>query len=102
MILNLLINAAQVAEPDTTIELRSRQLANGYEIQVLDRGPGIPDGEHQRIFEPFYSKRPGGSGLGLAVCSGIVRAHGGTISALDRADGGTTMSIELPREGSDR
>jgi signal transduction histidine kinase len=52
--------------------------------------------DRSKIFEPFFSKRPGGSGLGLAVCQGILRAHGGSIVAEDREGGGTTFRVMVP------
>jgi signal transduction histidine kinase len=66
-------------------------------IEVRDRGTGIAPGDLPHVFEPFYSRRPGGTGLGLAVCHGIVRAHAGTIE-LANTEPGTTATIRLPRE----
>ncbi len=103
VLLNLLVNAAQVSETDDPIELLGRKLdGDGYEMSVSDRGPGIDESDKPRIFEPFFSKRAGGSGLGLAVTQGIVRAHGGSISAHDRANGGTTMRVTLLSQSPDR
>ncbi len=96
VMLNLLLNAAQVSPPKSPIELRACLNGEHYRIEVSDRGPGILAENKDRIFEPFFSKRTGGSGLGLAVCSGIIRAHQGTIVALEREGGGTTMRITLP------
>lgn len=79
------------------IDLRGRALAEGgYAIDVEDRGPGVPTAHRDRIFEPFFSERRGGTGLGLAVCMGIVRAHGGSLSVHDGEHGGTRMRITLP------
>jgi len=97
VVLNLMVNAAQVSAPDGLIEVSGVSLGRGaYQILVSDRGPGIPPEDRSRIFEPFFSKRPGGSGLGLAVCQGIVRAHGGSIAAEDREGGGTTFRVAVP------
>jgi signal transduction histidine kinase len=97
VVLNLMVNAAQVSAPDGLIEVSGVSLGRGaYQILVSDRGPGIPPEDRSRIFEPFFSKRPGGSGLGLAVCQGIVRAHGGSIAAEDREGGGTTFRVTVP------
>lgn len=97
VVLNLLVNAAQVSEADGSIEVSGAPLeSGGYEILVSDRGPGISPEDRTRIFEPFFSRRPGGSGLGLAVCQGIVRAHGGSIVAEDREGGGTTFRVRVP------
>jgi two-component system sensor histidine kinase HydH len=68
-------------------------------IEVRDRGPGIPAGEEERIFEPFHTTRMRGTGLGLAVARRIVSLHGGTIAARNGDDGGAVFTIELPRGG---
>jgi two-component system NtrC family sensor kinase len=98
VVLNLLMNAAQASEADGSIEISGAPLANGgYEIRVSDRGPGVAPEDRTQIFEPFFSKRPGGAGLGLAVCQSIVRAHGGSIVAEDREGGGTTFRVTVSR-----
>jgi two-component system sensor histidine kinase KdpD len=70
------------------------------EVEVADQGIGIPREDLKRIFEKFYRvERPeqvSGTGLGLSICKGIVEAHGGFISAENRAGGGTTMTVALP------
>jgi len=97
VVLNLMANAAQVSEADGSIEVSGAPLANcGYEILVSDRGPGVSPEDRAKIFEPFFSKRPGGAGLGLAVCQSILRAHGGSIVAEDREGGGTTFRLTVP------
>jgi signal transduction histidine kinase len=97
VVLNLMVNAAQVSGGDGVVEVSGGPGERGaYEILVSDRGPGIPPEDRSRIFEPFFSRRPGGSGLGLAVCQGIVRAHGGSIAVEDREGGGTTFRVRIP------
>jgi signal transduction histidine kinase len=72
------------------------------QIDISDRGPGIPEDERSRVFEMFYSAERGdrgrsGTGLGLAICRGMIEAHGGTVEVLAGSDGvGTTMRITLP------
>ncbi len=92
---NLLTNAAQHSGPGARVELTGRATEGGYAIEVADHGPGIPEADRERVFEPFRTSRPGGTGLGLAVSRVIVRAHGGTIAALPRPEGGTVMRVEL-------
>lgn len=92
---NLVVNAIQSSE-GRPVAITGRRLAAGYEISVLDRGPGIPVRDRARIFEPFFTRREGGSGLGLAVCQGIVRAHGGTISVGERPGRGAVFRVRLP------
>ncbi|MBW2274305.1 MAG: HAMP domain-containing protein [Deltaproteobacteria bacterium] len=97
VVLNLLMNAAQVSAEDDPIEVDADRSADGdWQIRVSDRGPGIPAEDRGRVFEPFFSKRSGGSGLGLALCRGIVGAHGGSIRAEDRAGGGCVLRVTLP------
>lgn len=94
---NLLSNAAHLSAPGTAVELTGRITeGGGYRIEVADRGPGIPKDEHERVFEPFRTSRPGGTGLGLALSRVIIRAHGGTIRAFSRPEGGAVMRVDLP------
>jgi signal transduction histidine kinase len=70
--------------------------ADGYRISVQDRGPGVPAADRDRLFEPFFTTKGDGTGLGLAVCYGLVTAHGGVIDVIDRPGGGTIMRVDLP------
>jgi signal transduction histidine kinase len=66
-------------------------------LTVSDRGPGVPDTEREKIFQPFYrAAGGGGSGLGLSLVRQIARAHGGDVTCLKRASGGTVFRIALP------
>lgn len=94
---NLLRNAAEASPEGARVEVQGRQQrGDGYRLHIRDAGPGIPEDELVKVFEPFYSRRSGGSGLGLAVCHGIVTAHGGRIEARRRPEGGTEILVELP------
>jgi signal transduction histidine kinase len=94
---NLLVNAASFSRPDQPIEMTGRPWGTkGYEIAVSDRGPGIAAEDRAKIFEPFFTKRSGGSGLGLSVCMSIARAHGGTIDVEDNREGGATFRLRIP------
>lgn len=94
---NLVRNAAQVSGAEgAAVEVIGRREDGGYRLEVADRGPGVAAADRDRVFEPFFSKRPGGSGLGLAVCLGVVRAHGGMIAVSDREGGGAVFEIVLP------
>ncbi len=96
VLLNLLGNAAHASPKDSLVYLRGKIVDGGYAIEVEDKGAGIVDAEKERIFEPFYSKRRGGSGLGLSVVLGIVNSHGGKIEVLDAVDGGACLVVFLP------
>ena len=99
---NLLENASKYASSSTSIKLESDWTGNEVLIRIADRGPGIPSGEREKIFQHFYrldrdrKSHTQGSGLGLAICQGIVQAHGGRIWVEDRPGGGSIFCIALP------
>jgi signal transduction histidine kinase len=103
LIRNLLENARRYSTGDINLELAqtrvgTRQLAV---VKVHDRGPGVPAGQRERIFEPFYrlpgaSEREGGVGLGLALVKSISQRHGGSVRCEARPGGGASFIVELP------
>jgi len=74
-----------------------------YEILVEDKGPGIPEADHLRVFEPFVrletsrNRAGGGTGLGLTLVKAIAEGHGGQITLENRAEGGLRARMKLPR-----
>ncbi|WP_437569695.1 sensor histidine kinase [Sorangium sp. So ce542] len=99
VVVNLVTNAREAASGTSEgdeIVVRGRQEGDGYRIEILDRGAGIPEEARERLFEPFFTTRRDGTGLGLAVCYGLVTAHGGTIRAEPRPGGGSRFVIDLP------
>jgi len=98
---NLLENALQYAPRSTVIEVTASASADGILCEIADRGPGLPPGEEEQIFDKFYradSAREGGVGLGLTICRGIIEAHGGRIWAENRSGGGALFRFTLPME----
>lgn len=94
---NLLKNAVQCAGPGATVELHVQRLpAAGFQIEIRDDGPGIPEAERERIFDAFHSGRTRGVGLGLTLVRQLVEAHGGKIAALGREPRGSVFRIEIP------
>jgi signal transduction histidine kinase len=100
-VLAIVDNAARVSPPGEHVELAARVEERSLLIAVRDRGPGIPPDVLPHIFERFRRGersrgRRGGAGLGLAIARAVVEAHGGTIRAAARRDGGTEVTIRLP------
>lgn len=98
MIANLLANALKASPPDGCVRLSALALPEEIELVVEDEGPGFPADIQGRVFDPFFTTRtPGeGMGLGLAVVHGIVTAHGGSVRAENRATRGARVSVKLP------
>lgn len=102
VLLNLLLNAIQVLPEGGKILLRVSTANNQAFIVVADNGHGIPDEQRSEVFEPFFSKRSGGIGLGLAIVRQIVMAHHGNISVHRSALlGGAEFRLHLPIYTSD-
>jgi two-component system OmpR family sensor kinase len=104
---NVVRNALVHTPPGTPIEVDMHPEGDRAVIEVIDHGPGIPEGHGARIFERFHRADPtrsgdqGGSGLGLSIAAAVVAAHGGTITVRDTPGGGATFRIELPLAGGD-
>jgi two-component system sensor histidine kinase KdpD len=98
VLVNLLDNALKYAPADQSICIRVRSSGANLEIAVLDRGPGIGEGDLELVFEKFHRAggQAEGSGLGLSICRGFVEAHGGRIWAQRRAPTGTIVSFTIP------
>ncbi len=100
VLINLLENALKYTPPGSVLEITARRTKDAVEVAVADRGPGVPLGEHLQIFDKFYRLSPtrsvGGAGLGLAICRGMVEAHGGRIWVEDREGGGAIFRFTIP------
>lgn len=99
---NLVENALKYSHENSPLEIRARLVEKSVEISVMDRGSGISPGDMKRVFEKFVRASRvggvGGIGLGLAICKGIVEAHGGQIRAQARDGGGAIITFSLPLE----
>jgi len=100
VLVNVIDNAIKYSPADTPIEIKVHAAGAFLEIEVADRGTGIPPEDLTRIFDKFYRvQRPdnvSGTGLGLSISKGIVQAQGGFIAAENRSGGGTIITISLP------
>ena len=104
VLLNLLDNALKYTSPGSPLALTAWATAEAVIVEMADRGPGLPPGDEQRIFEKFYRvpgpAQPSGTGLGLTICRGLVEAHGGQMWAANRPGGGTVVRFTLPLTGT--
>ncbi|MCH8227309.1 MAG: HAMP domain-containing protein [Proteobacteria bacterium] len=103
---NLLRNALRHTDPDTGVILSLERERKQVHLSVRDFGPGLPEGELQKIFEPFYrvqesrDRGSGGHGLGLSIAANAVRRHGGRIAARNANDGGLIVQVSLPLDNT--
>jgi signal transduction histidine kinase len=95
---NLLLNAAQASPPGGAVTLKTRAVGANAEISVIDRGCGIDPAHRDSIFNPFFTTKPAGVGLGLAIVSKIVDEHGGNISVESEPGKGSVFLVRLPME----
>jgi signal transduction histidine kinase len=99
--LNLFLNCIDAVPENSSIEFRARKAAEGgaVECTVADKGPGIEPEDLEQVFEPYYSKRDGGIGMGLTLVRRIIENHGGEIHATNRPWGGAEFKFTVPVEG---
>jgi two-component system sensor histidine kinase KdpD len=98
---NLIYNATQYASISTNLRIRASFDNGMMTIQVLDRGPGIPEKEISFIFNKFYrieGSKTGGTGLGLSIAKGFTEAHKGTLNVENRQNGGAMFTIRIPSD----
>ena len=100
VLVNLLENGLKYSPADSPLEVAASLDADQMVLEVLDRGPGLPEDDVQRVFEKFYRlpvpEGVNGTGLGLSICKGIIEAHRGTIRAENRSGGGLRIVCRLP------
>jgi PAS domain S-box-containing protein len=97
VLLNLLLNAAQAMQRQGTIRISVAADDQTCRIAIADTGPGIPPDLRERIFTPFFTTKPRGTGLGLSTAKRLIEAHDGRMSVVCPPAGGTIVTIELPR-----
>ena len=99
--LNLVLNARDAMPAGGVLRISTSNAAGELQIEISDTGTGIDRANRKKIFDPFFTTKQAGkgTGLGLAVCYGIITAHGGRIEVLEKEPHGTTFLITLPLEG---
>jgi len=104
LLLNLFDNALKYTAEGTEIGVSARADGDRLRVTVWDEGPGLPPGREQELFDKFARGRSEspvpGVGLGLAICRSVIEAHGGSIGAFNRPEGGAGFSFELPLQAS--
>jgi two-component system NtrC family sensor kinase len=95
---NLLVNADQAMPAGGVIEITTRLSEDQHhiKIEVADQGPGLPGDNLNRIFEPFYTTKSKGTGMGLSIVLHITHAHQGEVFAVNRDEGGAALTVSLP------
>jgi signal transduction histidine kinase len=94
---NLMINAVQAMPEGGTLNVTLSPDSSMVEVEFADTGPGISSEAMEQIFEPYYSTKETGIGLGLPLTKKIIEEHGGEISVKSEPEGGATFTVILPR-----
>jgi len=100
--LNLLINAIQAMQNGGTIYIKISSTGNAVTILIEDEGEGIPDNLTEKIWDPFFTTKEKGTGLGLVIVKNIIEAHGGSIELENRSAGGVRAKVTLPENQGSR
>jgi two-component system, NtrC family, sensor histidine kinase HydH len=95
-LVNLLRNAVEASPPRSLVELSFREEPGWAIFEVGDAGRGLAQGDQDRIFEPFFTRRKDGTGLGLPLARQVASAHGGTLTAHSRPEGGALFILRIP------
>jgi signal transduction histidine kinase len=96
---NLLRNAAEACEEQGELEIAAApENGGGVRIEIRDHGPGVPASMADRIFDPYWTGKPDGTGLGLALVKQTIEMHGGTISLAETPGGGATFVVRMSRQ----
>lgn len=101
VLINLIENACQAMTDGGELQISTRKSKVFVEIEIADSGCGIPEKVIKKIFDPLYTTKPKGIGMGLAICHGIIDKHNGTIEVKSREGKGTNMIVKLPLEDKD-
>ncbi len=95
-VLNVMVNALEACPPGGRVRVFSRVTEGACEIEIRDDGPGLPRDVAERVFDPYFTTKPGGTGLGLSITRSIVEEHGGAVALTSSPDLGCQVLITLP------
>lgn len=98
VVINVMKNAIEASREGGQIEVSTGSSGGSLSVRVKDSGPGVPEAEKERIFEPFFSTKKGGTGLGLCISQAIVSEHGGKMWLEAPSEGGAVFVIDIPVE----
>jgi signal transduction histidine kinase len=93
---NVILNAIEFSNPESSVEILIQNKKGACEVSVKDHGKGIPSAEMIKIFDPYYTTKEGGNGLGLLITYRILKDHGGSISFKSKLGQGSTFSLSIP------
>jgi two-component system sensor histidine kinase HydH len=93
---NILLNSVQAMNYQGIINITISEIENHVQVEIEDNGPGISEDILPKIFEPLFTTKQTGTGLGLSSCNNIIKSHRGKISVNTKIDAGTRFTIELP------
>jgi signal transduction histidine kinase len=96
-VLNLVLNSLDAMPRGGNLVITCYEGSRGLELEIADTGPGLSSEAKRRVFDPFYSTKESGTGLGLSVVYHVAEAHGGTISAANCPEGGAAFTLRIPR-----
>jgi len=98
---NLVVNALQAVGSSGLVELELAREGAEVVLRVTDDGPGVPDGSMERVFDPWFTTKSGGTGLGLTIVQRVAEAHGAALELRNAPGGGASFSMRWPAESAD-
>lgn len=96
-VMNLLLNALDAMSRGGELVITAIRGRDGFELEIADSGAGLPEETRRRAFEPFYTTKSDGAGLGLAIVERVMAAHGGTVTATNCPEGGAAFTLSIPQ-----
>ncbi|WP_340678792.1 sensor histidine kinase [Paraglaciecola sp.] len=94
--LNLIKNAIEASPPNAPVQVSLKQYKHYVQVKINDNGTGISEDILHQVMQPYFTTKPQGTGIGLAICRNIIDSHHGRLTLKNRQNGGLSASIELP------